>query len=219
MSLTGKEDRIISIMRDELIKEMDIGFDHVDEMLEKTRKNGILGTIMHSIEKFIFSYFARDSVRDKTIRQMEIIFDGAKRYKNGTDMSAIGKDYFKEYLHNDETYHRCNKHHPKFRVITDNIKEGFESRIKQTAKMLEKGSGNTYGDLVKSTFNHKDEAIEFLSRELKCVKNEIDILIKYPDILKVPVAKKRILEIIIGGYEYAKKRLMDNLDRFYDDMN
>ncbi|MHA1680594.1 MAG: hypothetical protein ACTSUE_06265 [Promethearchaeota archaeon] len=216
MESPSSDDVKINIIKEEMIREMDIGFDYVDDLMENTKKKGLFGSIMHSLEKFVFKYFARDNVRGKTIRQMDIIFESAKEYRQGASVQELGKKYFKEYIRNDETYERCHKKHAKFNIIVDNIKIGFESRIKQTTLMLERGKGTTYADIVKTAFLNKEEAIDFLSKELQCVKNEIDVLIEYPEILKVPVAKQRILEIIVLGYEYAWKRLFANLDLYYD---
>nr|MDO8118429.1 hypothetical protein [Candidatus Sigynarchaeota archaeon] len=215
MSTTPNDDDKIKILRQELIKEMDIGLDHVDKILDQTKATGITAAIMHAVEKLVFSYFARDTVRDKTISQMEIIFEAAKEYKAGTQMQDLGKKYFKDYLHNDETYHRCEKKHAKFKIIVDNIKLSFESRVLQTAQILANGNGSSYGELVRTSFSSKAEARDFLTRELQCVKNEIDVLSGHPEILKIPVAKQRILEIIIKGYEYALERVYSNLDTFY----
>ena len=123
--------------------------------------------------------------------------------------------YFKEYLHNDETYHRCQKKHPKFSIIIDNIKKSFESRIAMTNQILLKGSGSSYKDLVLSSFKDKEEGKKYLAKELEYVKNEIDVLTSNPEILNVPVARDRILEIIVKGYEYAHQRVHGNLDEFY----
>lgn len=215
MQHTLDDDAIIKILKVEMIHEMDVGFDYIDNLLDETKESGFFGTIIHQIEKFVFVYFARDTTRDKTIKQMDIIFSAAIEQKNGVPMQDIGKRMFKEYLHNDETYHRCDKAHSKFGVIIENIKAGFESRIMQTTEILKKGKGSTYGDLIKTTFSNKDEAKQFLAGQLQCVKNEIDVLTSNPDILKVPVAKKRILEIIVKGYEYALARVYSNLDEFF----
>ncbi|MBD3188127.1 hypothetical protein GF325_14920 [Candidatus Bathyarchaeota archaeon] len=208
----------ISIIRESLIEEMDIGFDFVDEYMARSRKKGLWGAIMSSLEKFVFRYFARDNVRTKTIAQIDIIFQAAMEFNQGTPMEDLGKKYFQEYLENDETYERCHKNHEKFPVIVENIKIGFESRIKQTAIMLAKGNGNSYPELVVSTFDDKGEAASFLTKELQCVRNEIDVLNEDPAILRVPVAKKRILEIIEEGYRYAWRRLYENLEKYYTDV-
>jgi hypothetical protein len=208
-------DAIIKIMRKDLIDEMDAGFDYIDTIIDSTRQKGITGTIIHQIEKFVFAYFARESTREKTIKQMEIIFKASKEMVTGVPIQEIGKKWFTEYVHNDETYHRCDRHHVKFAGIVENIKAAFEARINQTSQMLQKGEGTTGADLLRSTFATKKEAHDFLDGQLKCVKNEIDILTTYPEILKVPLAKKRILDIIIKGYEYAMNHLTENLDSIY----
>jgi hypothetical protein len=210
------DDAIISILKAEMIHEMDAGFDFIDKLLDETRDNGIIGAIMHHIEKFVFSYFARDTARSKTIKQMELIFKASCEMKYGASMQDVGKKYFKGYLHDDETYARCDKHHAKYPIIIENIKAGFESRVNQALEMLEKGKGSSYAELVRTTFGSKDEVKKFLAGQLLCVKNEIDVLTTSPDILKVPMAKKRILEIIVKGYDYALNRVYTNLDQFFD---
>lgn len=209
------QDAIIKIMREDLINQMETGFDHIDMIIDSTRQKGFTGAVIHQIEKFVFAFFARESTREKTIKQMEIIFKASREMVSGVPMQEIGKKWFKQYLHNDETFHRCDRHHAKFGDIVENIKAGFEARIIQTAEMLKKGEGTTGADLLKSTFASKDEARDFLDGQLKCVKNEIDIMTTYPEILKVPVAKKRILDIIIKGYDYALNYLSSNLDEIY----
>jgi len=208
-------DAIIKIMRNDLISEMETGFDHIDAIIDSTRQKGITGAIIHQIEKFVFAYFARESTREKTINQMEIIFKASREKAAGAPIQEIGKKWFTRYLHNDETYHRCDRHHTRFPDIVENIKTAFEARINQTAEMLQKGEGKTGADLLRSTFATKKEAHNFLDEQLKCVKNEIDIMVAKPEILKVPIAKKRILEIILKGYEYAMNHLSGNLDSIY----
>jgi hypothetical protein len=208
-------DAIIKIMRDDLIQEMERGFDHIDSIIDSTRQKGITGSIIHQIEKFVFAYFARESTREKTINQMEIIFKASREKVAGSPMQEIGKKWFMRYLHNDETYHRCDRHHARFPDIVENIKTAFEARINQTAEMLQKGEGTTGADLLRSTFTTKKEAHNFLDGQLKCVKNEIDIMVANPEILKVPIAKKRILDIIMKGYDYAMNHLSGNLDIIY----
>ncbi|MFX0101044.1 MAG: hypothetical protein ACFFCS_15830 [Candidatus Hodarchaeota archaeon] len=211
---TSDEEKI-GILRKEMINEMVVGLDHVDMLLEKSKENGILGAIKHSVEKFVFKYFARDTVKDKSIKQMEIIFKAGKEHKDGAQILDLGRKYFKEYLHNDETYHRCDKKHPKFSIIVDNIKKSFESRIIMTSQILLKGSGSSYKDLVLTSFKNKEEGKKYLAKELDYVKNEIDVLTSNPEILKVPFARDRILDIIVQGYEYAVQRVNGNLDAFY----
>ncbi|HME53172.1 MAG TPA: hypothetical protein VKM55_13200 [Candidatus Lokiarchaeia archaeon] len=210
------QDAIINIMRDDLIQEMEIGFDHVDSIIDATRQKGITGAIIHQVEKFVFTYFARESTREKTIKQMDIIFNASREMAAGVPMQEIGKHWFKQYLHNDETYHRCDRHHARFADIVNNTKASFEGRIVETSEMLQRGTGSTGAELLRSTFPRKDEALVFVDGQLQCVKNEIDILTKYPEILKVPIAKKRILVIIIKGFQYAMERIHSNLDEIYD---
>lgn len=209
------DDEKIAILREEMIDEMNIGLDHVDQLLENTKEDGFLGAIKHSVEKFVFKFFARDTVKDKSIAQMEIIFQAGREHKVGAQIIDLGKKYFKGYLYNDETYHRCQKKHPKFPVIVDNIKKSFESRIAMISQILLKGTGPTYRDLILTSFKNKEEGKEYLAKELEYVKNEIDILTNHREILKVPVAKERILEIIVKGYDYAVQRVNGNLDAFY----
>ncbi|MHA1369091.1 MAG: hypothetical protein ACTSRA_05160, partial [Promethearchaeota archaeon] len=145
---TDAEEKKIRIIREELYNEMDRGFNNIDMILDKEGGKGLFGPLLRQLEKLIYNFFGREPIKQKTVNQIELIFKTAQLLNKGVEMQEIGRKYFKDYIKNEETYHRCNRKHPKFRTLIEYMKKSFESRITQVAKILKLGEGDTYPELI-----------------------------------------------------------------------
>ncbi len=203
------------IIKEELVKEMDKGLEYIQTCLGQMFGEGLAGWFLNPIARLIYHIMARKDIRDKTIRQIDVVLDCAMKF-NGSNLDGLIEEHFEDYMLNDQSFHRCKKNHKAYPVIEGIMKDLFKSRIGPAHKLII-SQGTCYEELTRIAFTEKQAAMDNLQRELEFSYKVLGVIKENKKVVKLPsFVRQPIIRIMELGQKYAKERLSQRIDEIYE---
>jgi len=203
-----------SIVKEELIKEMDKGLDYIQVCLGRMY-GGITGWFFNPIARLIYNIMARKDIRDKAINQIDIVLDCAVKYRKD-NLDQLIEENFEAYITNDQSFHRCKKQHKAYPIIQNIMKDVFRHRITPANRLLF-SEGTCYEELTQNAFTAKEDALQNLQQELEFSYKVLEVITQNKSVIKLPsFVRGPIIKIMKLGQEYAKERLTHRIDEIYE---
>lgn len=202
------------IIKEELINEMDMGLDYIQQCIGKMY-GGITGWVFNPIAKLIYNILTRKDIRDKAINQIDIVMECAMKY-DGSNLEDLVEAYIEDYMFNDQSFHHCKKTHKAYPLIENLMKDLFKSRIHPSHKML-LAEGESYEELTQNTYPARDDALNFLQKELEFSYQVLAVIKANKSVMKIPsFVRDGILKIMEFGQKYAKERLTNRINEIFE---
>jgi hypothetical protein len=213
-------ERNYQLLQNKMIEEMELALDFGKKLVDSELDAGILDFLVKPIIKSFYNYWSVHDARTGTLEQIRVTLDSAKNLvKNGyskEDFNRIVEQNFPIYLENDQTFKQCKRTHKNFQKLKEVTKETFISQIQESIEFLNiKQDVKDYDELVRVTFESKEEAYKSLITQLNFNDECIKIVEKDSSILKIPTGKNMIIKILRKGFIQTKKYLLDGLDEIY----
>jgi hypothetical protein len=137
------------------------------------------------------------------------------KYRDG-NLEELIEENFEAYITNDQSFHRCKKHHKAYPIIEGIMKDLFKHRI-QPANRLLTSAGACYEELTKNAFAEKEDALQNLQQELEFSYKVLDVITQNKSVIKLPsFVRDPIIKIMKLGQQYAKERLTHRIDEIYE---
>jgi hypothetical protein len=196
------------ILRRTLVERLDEGLRYVDYRISRLY-GGIFGKIVNPVIYQIYAFLGKKEIRRRALRQIDILIECASIYKSKNDGKVLD-EYLDEYLENDESWVRRKWDDPKLREI---LREVFKMRVESLSMVLV-ARGDTYDALIRDAFPDRGKAQEWLSKQLLFVREMVS-LAEEGKIEIPPLIRTEILSLIRATYNYAERRLQEELQLIY----
>ena len=204
-----------------MIQQMEESIIKGRKLIDSELDTGILNLIVKPLVKLFYDNWAKNDVRDNTLKQINLTLDaGLKLLKIGisTDnFTKILEESLPKYIQADQTSLQCIKHHKNYGKIIEVARETFTNYLKEVVKLLDiKEDVDDYGDLCRAAFKSKEEAEENLMQQLNFTERGIKIVEEDPSILKIPVGRRIIVKTLRKGFLQTKKEFIKSLNETYN---
>lgn len=214
-------ERNFHLIKDRMIQQMEESIIKGRKLIDSELDTGILNLIVKPLVKLFYDNWAKNDVRDNTLKQINLTLDaGLKLLKIGisTDnFTKILEESLPKYIQADQTSLQCIKHHKNYGKIIEVARETFTNYLKEVVKLLDiKEDVDDYGDLCRAAFKSKEEAEENLMQQLNFTERGIKIVEEDPSILKIPVGRRIIVKTLRKGFLQTKKEFIKSLNETYN---
>ncbi|MFX1278537.1 MAG: hypothetical protein ACFFA3_03920 [Promethearchaeota archaeon] len=214
-------ERNYHLIKDRMIQQMEESIIKGRKLIDSELDTGILNLIVKPLVKLFYDNWAKNDVRDNTLKQINLTLDaGLKLLKIGisTDnFTKILEESLPKYIQADQTSLQCIKHHKNYGKIIEVAKETFTNYLKEVTKLLDiKEDVDDYGDLCRAAFKSIEEAEENLMKQLNFTERGIKIVEEDPSILKIPVGRRIIVKTLRKGFLQTKKEFIKSLNETYN---
>ena len=204
-----------------MIHQMENSIKLGRKLIDTELDTGFLNFIIKPIVKSFYDYWAKNNVRGKTLKQINLTLDvGIKLLKNRTthdNFTRIVNESLPKYIEADQTSLQCNKQHKNYDRILEVAKETFINYLKEVVKLLEvKEDVDDYGDLCRIAFKTKEIAEKNLMRQLDFTDRGIKIVEEDLSLLKIYVGRRIIVKALRRGFELTKKEFIEGLNDTYN---
>lgn len=209
MKLTDEEkfQKNAEILRQQWKNELNDTLIEVEHLIREDFYSGIWGLLFNRIVGFVYSFLLSKDIKEKIIRQMEVLLDASREYDG--NIEEIVERFFELYLLEDASWDRAKKNHSKTPELKERYKRSFITLVKETNTILH-AEGNNYDELYVNAYKTEEEAC----RSTFCIiDNAIEDLefaiehnmIKINRLVRDPIIRILRREIEIGREYYEKK--------------
>ena len=204
-----------------MIQQMEDSIIMGRNLIDTELDTGILNLIVKPLVKLFYDNWAKNDVRDNTMKQINLTLDaGIKLLKNGMsteNFDQIISENLPKYIQADQTSLQCSKQHKNYKRIIEIAKETFINYLKEVVKFLEvEDDVKDYGDLCRVAFKTKEDAENNLTKQLDFTDRGIKIVEEDPSILKIPVGRRIIVKTLRKGFQQTKKEFFKSLNETYN---
>lgn len=216
-------ERNYKILEQRMIDQMELSLNYGKNLIDNEVKAGVLNVIIKPIIKSFYKYWSEKDARVGTLEQIKITLNAAKELvNNGVNskekFDKIIDENFPLYLKNDQTDRVCKGNHKNYKLLKEITRKCFISQVEESLLFLnvKKDDIQTYNELSVATFKTKEIAYPALMRQLDYKEEGIQIVSQDDSILKIPVGKKIILNVLKKGFDLTKKQLFEDLDIIFN---
>jgi hypothetical protein len=214
-------ERNYHLIKERMIQQMEESIIKGRNLIDTELDTGILNLIVKPLVKLFYDNWAKNDVRDNTLKQINLTLDaGTKLIKMGKsteNFNTIRSKALPKYVQSDQTSLQCSKQHKNYRRIIEVAEETFTNYLKEVVKLLEvKDDVKDYGDLCRVAFKSKEDAEENLKKQLNFTERGIKIVEEDPSILKIPVGRRIIVKTLRKGFLQTKKEFFKSLNETYN---
>ncbi|KKM84548.1 hypothetical protein LCGC14_1298030 [marine sediment metagenome] len=216
-------ERNYKILEQRMIDQMEVSLTYGKNLIDNEVNAGVLNVIIKPIIKSFYKYWSEKEARIGTLEQIKITLDVAKELvSNGVNskekVDKIIDENFPIYLKNDQTDRVCKENHQNYKILKEITRKCFNSQVEESMLFLnvKKDDIKNYNELSVATFKTKEIAYQALIRQLDYNEQGIQIVNQDDSILKIPVGKKIILNVLKKGFDLTKKQLIEDLDIIFN---
>lgn len=216
-------ERNYKIVEQRMVDQMELSLTYGKNLIDKEVNAGILNVIIKPIIKSFYKYWSEKEARVGTLEQIKITLNVAKELvSNGVNskekFDRLIDENFPRYLKNDQTDRVCKENHQNYKILKEITRKCFISQVEESLLFLnvKKDDIKNYNDLSRATFKTKEIAYQALIRQLDYNEEGIQIVKQDDSILKIPMGKKIILNVLKKGFDLTKKQLIEDLDIIFN---
>jgi len=204
-----------------MIQQMENSIKMGRKLIDTELQAGILNFIIKPLVKIFYDNWAKNDIRDNTLKQINLTLDaGIELLKNGDNEDNFDRIFNKslpKYIEADQTSLQCSKRHKNYNKIIEIAKGTFLNYLKEVVKLLDvKDNVEDYGDLCRVAFKSKELAEQNLMKQLNFTDRGIKVVEEDLSILRIPIAKRIIVKALRKGFEQTKREFSNALNDTYD---
>ncbi|MHA1110077.1 MAG: hypothetical protein ACTSRE_03195 [Promethearchaeota archaeon] len=211
-------DRNSELVRNRLIKQIDISLDKGNKFIDKELSSSLY-ILVKPVIKLYYTQVKRKDMESGSYKQIDLCIKAAKDViVEGITLDiAVGR-YFQPYLKADQTSQTLKKHHRNYSKLVANQKETYKAQVTSLLELFQNDSDDitTYEELVKDTFKTKEKTLkaltgqfEYMERGLKWIKQDMSIL-------NLPMGRDILMKILVQGYKETKNELISETEEMYN---
>lgn len=211
------------IIRKELIFGLDSELQHVEHRMKHLYR-GFLGSFLNPLAHGVFSIIAKEDIRKRGIRQIDLILDVAAAEVNhkGNINSAVHRAverHLDEFLAVDEIWHRCNKDDGKIPEMRAILRDAFRNRLEGVMRLMA-GEGSDYVSLARTSFPNRSDLEALCMEQFRIAEKAAHLIESERDLLRAPhMARKELIAVLKSALKYGEKVVKDRLDETYPSSN
>ena len=220
---TKKEEAGIELKRKIIRKELMFGLDSELQHVEHRMKHlyrGFLGSLLNPLAHGVFSFIAKEDIRRRGIKQIDLILDIAAAEAdcgggiNSTVHRAVEK-HLDEFLAVDEIWHRCNKDNGKISEMKVILKDAFCNRLDGVMRLMD-GGGSDYVSLARTSFPNRSDLEALCRRQFELAEKAAHLIENERSLLRAPnMARKELIAVLKSVLKYGEKMINDRIDEIY----
>jgi hypothetical protein len=185
---------------------------------------GFLGSLLNPLAHGVFSFIAKEDIRQRGIKQIDLILDVAAAEVNykGNINSAVHRAverHLNEFLAVDEIWHRCNKDDGKISEMRAILKDAFRNRLEGVVRLMA-GDGSDYVSLARASFPKRSDLEALCMGQFQIAEKAAHLIESERDLLRAPhIARKELVAVLKSVLKYGEKMVNDRLDEVYPRSN
>jgi hypothetical protein len=212
-------ERNTELIRNRLIKQIDISLDKGNKFIEKELSSSAYALIKPLI-KFFYSEIKRKDMEKGSYIQIDLCLKAAKDVVlENISLDFAIERYFQSYLKSDQTSQTLKKHHNNYPMLVDNIKKTYKAQVIPLIALLKNDSDemNTYEELAKDTFKTKEKTLNALTGQFEYMEWGLKTIEQDKSILNLPMGRDILLKILIQGFTETKNELVSETEAMFNE--
>lgn len=212
-------DRNTKLVRDRLIKQIDISLDKGNKFIEKELSSSFYALVKPVIN-FYYNEIKRKDMESGSYIQIDLSLKTARDViVNEIPIDQAIERHFRSYLHADQTYKTLKKHHKNFSKLVDNTKLVFKTQVTPLIELLQNETDaiGTYEELARDTFKTKEKTLNALTGQFEYMERGLKWINQDKSILNLPIGRDILMKILMQGYQETKNELISETEAMYNE--